>query len=113
VYATPENDDGATVGEGDDAHCAVRFVIHADPDVDLWARVAGIFLLAQKLPVGAVLSRDAAGSAVLTVELQGISATAAESVFRKAQQLTSVTRVAFHQDECRAAPATTEAGGET
>src|SRR6266550_5197076 len=69
-----------------------RFVIEADCEPQVFARVAGIFNIANVAPLGATLARGSSSTLAIAVTIE-IGRSAAESIRRKLEQLTCVVSV--------------------
>lgn len=67
--------------------------LEADPDPDVLSRVAGVCNLANVAPRRVTLERAADERVNIGIELDGISASTADSIRRKLLQLTCVTSV--------------------
>ena len=72
--------------------------IEADAEPDVLARIAGICNLANVAPRRVNLDRDERGVVIVEVDLDGISASTADSIRRKLLQLTCVTSVSLGAD---------------
>jgi hypothetical protein len=69
------------------------YSVEADPDPDVLSRVAGVCNLANVAPRRVSLERGADQRVKIDVQLDGISASTADSIRRKLLQLTCVTSV--------------------
>ena len=77
------------------------FAILADPEPNAFARVANSFNLANVAPLSVTLVRTGTGNLQITVDLSDIRATTADSIRRKLEQLTCVTRVELRSTDPR------------
>jgi len=90
VYAADTAQDRPNGGV--DKTCYV-YSLEADPDPDVLSRVAAVCNLANVAPRRVSLERCADQRVTIGVELDGISASTADSIRRKLLQLTCVTSV--------------------
>lgn len=67
-----------------------RFVVEADADPDVLARVAGPLSIANVAPFGVVLRSSGQRTVIIEIDLRGIPEATAESICRKMTQLTCV-----------------------
>lgn len=91
VYA---GDDGLNVpGAGAHAGTRILLIVRADPDPGLLVKLATALRAANILPVAASLVRDSASLVVFSVELRAASATLADLLRRKLEQVIDVHSV--------------------
>jgi hypothetical protein len=69
------------------------FSVDADPDPDVLSRIAAVCNLANVAPRRLSFERNADAGVQVSIELDGISASTADSIRRKLMQLTCVNRV--------------------
>ena len=82
---------------GDCDEVLYTFAVQADADSDAFARVAGLFNIANTAPVNVSLQRSQIlGVLEISITLDQIHASTADLIRRKLEQLTCVRRVDFH-----------------
>jgi hypothetical protein len=69
------------------------YTIEADPEPDVLARVANLFLLGNMAPLNANLRRAPEGLVIISIEIGPMESNSAEMIRRKIAQLTCVSDV--------------------
>jgi hypothetical protein len=90
VYAA---DLGVPGSSSEHAGTVFVFVIEADAQPDVLARVASVFNLANRPPQAATLRQDSLEQVHIAIDMAQITPTVADSIRRKLLQLTCVTAV--------------------
>jgi len=75
------------------------FRIEADPEPDVFARVAGLFNVANTAPHRASLHRESPSTVTITVAIELAGTHAADMIRRKLEQLTCTLSVELRVDE--------------
>lgn len=90
VYAA---DLGVPGSSSEHAGTVFVFVIEADAQPDVLARVASVFNLANRVPVSATLRQESIERVHIDIDMTQIAPSVADSIRRKLLQLTCVTAV--------------------
>lgn len=105
--ASPDHPSTADVYAGDIASLkrstdvgATRYVFRVESDIepDVFARVAGVFNIANCAPHRASLHRESPGTVSISVAIELSGASAADMIRRKLEQLTSTLSVDVAMD---------------